>query len=185
MSKPRVLTEIQAATAIHSALHTFEAEARQRVLRSVMALLDIPSVTPEVHPVHSSGMPSLGGALPATQPAKNIEAFIKSKRPNNNYQRLACLAYYLEHFQQQREVSSKELKQAQSDSRQSPFSNLPLALMHATSSYGFLAPCGKGKKQLTSRGKAVVEALPDQAAVKTALAENPVAGRRRKRKTTK
>jgi hypothetical protein len=49
-------------------------------------------------------------------------------------------------------------------------SNPSLAVSNATVHSGFLAPVGQGNKQITSLGEDAVDALPDQEAVKAALA---------------
>jgi uncharacterized protein YggE len=63
------------------------------------------------------------------------------------------------------------------------FTNAAVFVMHATSTYHYLASAGGGKKQITPLGEAIVEALPDRAKVNAAIAENkPTRKRAKKRK---
>ena len=57
-------------------------------------------------------------------------------------------------------------------------SNISQALDNAMKHYNYFAPAGHGNKQLTTFGKAIVEALPNAEAVAAVQAERP----KRKRK---
>jgi hypothetical protein len=188
MSTSKKHSELEAVQVVHKALEPFDPVARARVLRAVASLLEITSF-----PTGDNKPPPGGGSSndrtdTGTPQQMKIDAFITSKHPKNTYQRLACLAYYLEHHDQKTNISGKDLTKANSDARQLKISNMAVFLNDATNKYGFFAPVGKGKKQLTSRGTVVVEALPDQAAVKQALLDNPMpkkSGRRAKPKRDK
>lgn len=58
------------------------------------------------------------------------------------------------------------------------FGNLPRDIDNADRGSGFIVSARKGVKQLTTRGEAVVEALPDRDAVKQALQEHPYRAKR-------
>jgi hypothetical protein len=58
------------------------------------------------------------------------------------------------------------------------FTNAALFVRHATSTYHYLSAAGAGKKQITTLGEAVVEALPDRARVQAAMAEHKTSRRR-------
>jgi len=113
----------------------------------------------------------------------SIKNFVVSKRPKNGYQRLACLAYYLEKYKACKDFNAKDLGQANSDAKQTKISNIPAYLRDATTKYGFFSPTAKGKKSLTTCGEAVVEALPDQGKTKEAMKEHKM--RKKKQKSKK
>lgn len=115
---------------------------------------------------------------------KNMEIkdFVVSKKPKNGYQRLACLAFYLEKYKQCKDFNAKDLGQANTDAKQTEISNIPAYLRDATTKYGFFSPTAKGKKALTTCGEAVVKALPDQGKAKEAMKEHKMRKRRKKSK---
>jgi hypothetical protein len=181
-------TDVQAVEGVHSILLNLDAETRTRVLRAVEALLAMPE--PASPPTTSTGgapSPGSSGHQPGILQNEKIAAFITRKHPIDTYQRLACLAYFLEHKEGKTDIFSKDLENANTEARQIRLANTTRVLDHAARRLGFFASSSRGKKRLTSRGVAVVEALPDQAAVKTALQEYsmPKKGGRRARSHAK
>jgi len=168
-------TDVEAVQAVHSVLVNLEADTRTRVLRAVGALLQMPETAPiatgTTTPAPLTG--TTGQQLTDLRNVK-IDAFVTSKRPLNTYQRLACLAYFLEHKEGKVDIFAKDLTKANTDARQGRISNIAQFLNLATRRHGFFAAAGRGKKRLSSRGAAVVEALPDQNAVKGALQQHPM-----------
>ena len=188
------LSELEAVQQVHGALESFDAQGRARILRSVTSLLEVsafggqsndPASAAQAVSSSTSQAQAGDGTIPQQM---RIDTFVASKRPTTTYQRLACLAYYLEHHDQTTELSGKDLTKANAAARQPKISNVTVFLSDATTKYGFFAAVGGGKKTLTSRGAAMVGALPDQAAVKQTLQEHPAprrSGRRPKAKSTK
>jgi hypothetical protein len=189
MSSRKKLSELEAMQVIHKALEPFDAEARGRILTSVISLLEVtnaPSFNGNTAVPSNQVLPTENSSI--ITPQMTIESFLKAKVPSDNNQRLACLAYYLEHHDNKPDVSTRELTKANSDARQMQVSNVSAFLDNATRRHGFFAPSGKGKKHLTIRGKAVVEALPNPEAVKEALKQHPMpqrSGRKARAKTKK
>jgi hypothetical protein len=108
---------------------------------------------------------------------------MSNKRPQNNYQRVACLAYYLAHERNTPHFKTRDITNLNTEAAQSTLSNSAVFVRDATSKYHFLSAAGGGKKQITALGEAVVEALPDQAKVSAAIADhNPRRKARRRRK---
>jgi hypothetical protein len=105
--------------------------------------------------------------------------FVGQKKPENNYERVACLAYYLTHNRDTLHFKTSDITKLNTESAHH-FSNTAVAVQHATSTYHYLSAAGKGKKQITLLGEAIVEAMPDRAKVAEAIAEHKPA---RKRKT--
>jgi hypothetical protein len=118
---------------------------------------------------------------------KDPRAFIRLKKPNTDVQRVACIGYYLVQTTGQQGFTSKAISTAHTDSGGSKI-NMTRALDNATRAAKYLSNRGPREKQLTTLGEDVVNALPDQAAVKTieAAAKGGRGGKKgRKGKTAK
>jgi hypothetical protein len=108
--------------------------------------------------------------------------FMAIKRPANDVQRVACLAYYLTHNRKVAHFGTKEIVALNMEAAMHKFGNASQAVTNATKVSGFLAPGLKGKKQITSRGERMVMAMPDAEAMKAVTAELP-SPKRPKRKS--
>src|SRR5216117_3269330 len=85
--------EVGALEAVHTALKVLDASARQRVLASVYALLDIIPPAPKTQgqgsgrPIEQAGRPQTG------RPVSPVE-LIKEKKPTSNVEKITLFAYY-------------------------------------------------------------------------------------------
>jgi len=127
------------------------------------------SITAEVEPIKGGLSPKL---------------FMAGKRPTSDVERITCLAYYLTHYKNQQSFKTVELTKLNTDAAQPRLSNPTVAARNAVQR-GYLALAGGGRKQVTTVGEKMVEALPDRARVKEALEEFPTRIRRRSRKSSK
>jgi hypothetical protein len=133
---------------------------------------------PKTEAPDASRMPASGGQLTPKQ-------FIAQKRPGSNYERVACLAYYLANYRETQHFKTSDINQLNTESAHH-FTNAALFVRHATNTYRYLSSAGGGKKQITILGEAVVEALPDRAKVAEAIAEHkPARKKKAKRKKAK
>jgi hypothetical protein len=139
-----------------------------------------------------SALPEGGGGGGAGAPAAaanlsglNPKQFIAQKKPKTQYERIACLGYFLHTARKVVEFGAEEMKAINKEAAQQPILNLPTILGDTTSKYGYLSAAGGGNKQMTVLGDAVVEALPDRDAVKAAVAEHRIGKKRKKRATKK
>ena len=107
--------------------------------------------------------------------------FIKEKSPTTDVQRVACLAYYLAHHRGQPHFKTEDITKLNTEAAYPRFSNAAVSVKNATNQNKFLTQAGKGNKQITGYGEDVVEALPDQNAVKSVASHKPA----KKRRTTK
>jgi hypothetical protein len=115
----------------------------------------------------------------------DVKAFMKSKSPNSDVQRVACLAYYLNHARDEAAFKTRDITKLNLDARGSAF-NVARAISNASrATAGYLSPIGKGQKQLTAFGEEIVEALPSQEAVKVVEANRKTAKRGSTRKKSK
>lgn len=111
--------------------------------------------------------------------------FLRSKRPITDEQRIVVLAYYLTHYGDQEQFKTKDLEQANIDAGGTRIKNPKVSVDNATRRAEFLTPVSGGKKKITAHGEEVVDALPDQEAVKVVLANHSPSGRKRARKVTR
>lgn len=124
-----------------------------------------------------------GESTPIEMTAPKV--FMVQKKPGSDIERIACLAYYLAHNRNTPEFKTEELTGLSREAQQIRLSNPSAAARNAVQA-GYLSPAGGGRKQITTIGEAVVEALPNRDKVKEAL-ENirrPQPRRTKKNKTT-
>ena len=114
--------------------------------------------------------------------ATTPKAFIATKRPKTDLERVACLAYFLTYHRETPKFKTKALTDLNVEAAGVKFSNMSATARNATaSSNGFLSSAGGGNKQITARGEAMVVALPDRDKVAAALTEQPARKARKKR----
>ncbi len=106
------------------------------------------------------------------------KAFMKAKKPTSEMQRIVCLAYFLTHYRDQPNFKTQNLTALNTEAAGVKFSNPAAFVDNATRQSKLLAPSIKGHKQITTLGDEIVEALPNQEAVKAIMAENKMPGRR-------
>jgi hypothetical protein len=174
MSKDPELTAMSAA---HDALAGLDPEKQRRVLVWLAQKLDLSGAGPTTQP----GSPILTPQLSPSSASGTLgspKQFVAQKRPTTDTERVAVLAYFLTNARSTNEFKTKDISAVNKEAAQRAFSNSPYAVDNATKS-GYLAPASKGAKQITTRGEALVDALPERARVQAALDENPIGGRRR------
>jgi hypothetical protein len=96
--------------------------------------------------------------------------FMTRKRPATDVERIASLAYLLKRAGT-REFSTRDLSKMNTRAAGADFSNASFAARNAARA-GLLAKAGGGKKQISSLGEMVVDALPDREAVKQIFGEH-------------
>jgi hypothetical protein len=109
------------------------------------------------------------------------KAFMTAKRPSTDMERVACLAYYLTHSKRVTPFKTRDLIDLNMTAAQPRMSNASVAARNAVQ-HEYLSLAGAGKKQITVRGEAIVQALPDRDKVKKALEIHPMRKRRKSRK---
>ena len=165
------LTEVDAMKFVDDALAGLEPEARQRVLTWAASKYHVETIK-LVGGGSGDGDKKADGMTPAAAGSLgHIKDFLVKKRPSTLYERVACLAYYLEKMSSITAFKAKDIEKASTDARHGKIDNVPSVLNDATSKYGFLSPCGRGKKELSAKGEAMVEALPDREKVKEVISK--------------
>jgi hypothetical protein len=108
----------------------------------------------------------------AATPGQSAKQFVTSKKPNTQYERVACLAYYLTHVANTPKFKTAAITKANTDAAGPKITNPSQIVADTTRLSGYLANAGKGAKHITALGEAVVEALPNREAVAAAIAEH-------------
>jgi hypothetical protein len=159
---------------------SFTRPVSQDVANQIINLVMTGAVAPAAP---TGGVPRPGAYTdtPAAAATGDIlpKQFISQKKPDNDYQRVACLAYYLTHHRATPQFKTRDITKISRDAGVHLI-NPSQAVKHAASTYRYLMAAGSGKKQITNLGEAVVDALPDREAVKRAIAE--IRPKRRKRR---
>ena len=161
------------------ALNNLEPDEQRRVLAWLAEKLNFGNARAVVsgNPVQPAfPRPGVGSGADGQATAKS---FFVEKRPTTDVERVTCLAYYLSHYRGVTQFKTKDLTELSKEAAQPKFSNAAVAVHNATAQNQFLSAAGGGKKQITARGEALVEALPDQERVKTALQSIPLRGYRK------
>jgi hypothetical protein len=186
---PKRADPVKAMGTILTALEALEEADRQWVLQSIATKLSL--TIPDAAAGGDgggSGGGGTGGAGGAGQQrrAGNQDAatFLREKKPGTDKQRVAVLAYYLTHFKNTPEFKKADLEKMNTEARGGSF-NLDDALSNASKpSTNYLSAVGGGKKQLTSFADQIVDALPNQEAVR-ALEKSEKPGKRRRKGKSK
>jgi hypothetical protein len=175
-------SEVKAMDAAWSALSPLEPDEQRRVLiwlidklklSGSVSLGALSSGTP-MTPKQPSATPTAGGSETELTPKQ----FMAQKKPKTDGERITCLAFYLTNYRQTQQFKTKDLTDLNTKEAAGPrFSNAAAAANNAMRDQ-YLAPAGGGQKQITIRGEALVNALPDREKVAAAMQEHPA--RRRK-----
>jgi hypothetical protein len=177
-----VSAELEAFTKVVAALHDLDNEGRIKLLRTVATFLGLDEFTarptaaiPTVRHLAATSAPSSNAASAGNtggfseDRAMSPKEFLFDKRPIQDIERIACLAYYLTHYRDTPHFKTLDLSKLNTDAAQVKFSNAAQAVDNATKA-GLLVPAAKGTKQISAQGELYVQALPDRAAAKDAIA---------------
>jgi hypothetical protein len=135
--------------------------------------------TPPFSPVVTGIQQIPGGSERPAVNKQAAKAFLKTKAPTSDVQRVACLAYFL--LQEGIDsFKSKDLSQLNRDGHGMTVHNMSQAVENSFKA-DWLSQAGKGRKKITGLGEQVVEALPDQEAVRAVLAGASRRTRRRRK----
>jgi hypothetical protein len=150
---------------------SFDRPISEEIAKQIINLI-MTGVTPPTGSGLNTRVAAPGGEITARQ-------FLADKRPSNDYERVACLAYYLTHHGNSPQFKTRDISKVGTDAAVR-VSNPSQAVQNATNAYHYLVPAGRGRKQITTLGEAVVNALPNRDAVKAAMAEHKPKRRRRR-----
>lgn len=173
--------EPEAMKAVLTALVGLHQEEQTRVLQWVSSKLKL-----SAGPAGNHSKPTAATASSLLFPnSGNLDktldprAFMALKKPDNDSEKMACLAYYLTHYRDMPRFKTEHIVQLNSEAAQRGFGNPHASTKNAIDQSGYLVSAGEGFRQITVRGEAVVNALPDRDAVRKAQEAFP-GGRKRK-----
>ena len=159
--------EFEALRTVVGALQPLDAEARERILGSVVTFLkiarskEVPSPSPRLDRpalTSSSSYPAF-----SDDTAMSAKEFLLEKEPRSLTERVACLAYFLTHYREEPHFKTADISQLNTEAAQARFSNATSSVDNAAQR-GLLVQAGKGRKQLSASGERFVDALPDREA---------------------
>lgn len=182
MAIKKLSTEIQALSDVLIALGELEDEKEKVwVLETAANRIGVAMGAPrKLAPIGGLGGESRGsGGMDSSLKPKD---FVREKDPKNDVQRVACLAFYLTHFRETAQFKSRDLAALNTEAA-GPRINMSRAVNNAQNQNAYLAVAGSGNKQITALGEDIVNALPNQEAVKAA--EEQKRPKRRKKKPAK
>jgi hypothetical protein len=172
--------ELAAAKSVYAALLPLNPSGRQFVLKTVGERLGGEPLGGETLKRSGGGAPTeprlpaerTGQSSPSSLDGGTVKDFLKQKRPKTDVQRIACLAFFLTHHMNQPRFGTKDVRVLNDKAGWTPFANPTVAIANATRQNRFIAAASQGKKRITNVGEDVVNALPDQDAVKSAVASH-------------
>ena len=165
--------EFEALQTVIGALQPLSIEAQHRILASVATFLQAPAQEPIA--LRADREPSTVGPTRTAPPAFSENAimspkeFLIEKQPRTDVERIACLAYYLTHYEDTPSFKTLDLSKLNTRAAQPKFTNAAQVAKNAVTS-GYLVPSSKGHRQLGAAGEQFVRALPDRDAARTAMA---------------
>lgn len=163
--------ELMAFNKVADALRPLSADARGRVIQTIGVFFRLGGSAPTMATTgvrQSHGAPSV--AAFSEDRSQTPKEFMFEKKPVTDIERVACLAYYLTHYQSTPHFKTLDLSKLNTDAAQIKFSNAAAAVDNATKA-GLLVQATKGAKQLSALGELYVQALPDRTAAKAAIAQ--------------
>jgi hypothetical protein len=176
MPDQKARTELEVMGSCLELIASLSKPEQERVLKWLSDKLNV--ARPEQPTSPSASFGQAGVAVPIAN--LSPKAFLAQKKPTTNAERVTCLAFYLTYNRGTALFKTADITKLNIEAAQTPFTNPTVAVNDATKLNHYLAAAGGGKKQITVRGEALVNSLPDRARVTAALAEHPVSRRVRK-----
>lgn len=146
----KAMDEATALTSLVSALAPLDQSARIRLLRTISTFFELTGadVYPESAVVQRAtsavDAERRGAAQPSFSEDRSLsaKAFMIEKRPQQDTERIACLAYYLTHYRDQPTFKTLDLSKLNTEAAQIKLSNPTRAVDSAAAAH-FLIPAGE------------------------------------------
>lgn len=169
------LAELRAMQVAYEALESLDRDGQARAFRWLAEALGVEALYRRMMPLEAvavtesdaSPIPQRGG-----ERQMSPREFVSHKKPQSLVERVTCLAYYLTHYRDTRHFKTVDIVALNTEAAAPKFGNPSRDVDNTDRQNGYIVSAGNGAKQLTVRGEAVVEALPDREAVKVALKEH-------------
>jgi hypothetical protein len=155
--------ELEAMRAGLEALLPLDERGRARAVSWIASALGVASSAAAPSKGRSGGGPAAPGELGTPK------QFLAEKAPQTDIERVTVLAYYLTHALDSPHFETNQLSALNLEAACPKFANVSYSASNALKKAGYLA-AGSGKtRQITARGEALVNALPDREAAKAAV----------------
>jgi hypothetical protein len=161
------ITDLQALQLICDTLERLEERQRAWVLETAASRMQLSSplgVSAAISAVAQPAAPSGASGMQRVA-SQSPSDFIREKQPVKDEQRVACLAAYLRHARGVTAFKAAEISHLNTEAG-GPHMDFTVLLNNAVRQSGYLSRVGGGKKQLSAYGEDVVNALPNQEAVR-------------------
>jgi hypothetical protein len=175
--------ETEAMNKIALELEQLPQESQQRIVQWLISIVTPPNQTPSTSDYPRQDISELNVVKPTYPKGEHIKEFFHTKKPKNNYQKLAVLGYYLEFMKGKDDFNTQDLKIAWRQTREAlpnsqVFSN---SINHTVYTYNYLVSSTKrGFYRIGIRGQNLVEGLPNQSKTLAGAVR-----RKRKKKTSR
>lgn len=164
--------EIEALKTALEALSPLDDEARGRAITWLGSALGVEGPHTTGQGTGSSSGTTVNGDLGSPK------QFLAQRAPRSDIERVTVLAYYLTHARGKAHFKTAELSTLNTEAAGPRLSNASYAASNAQKKRGYLVAATGGAKQITARGEAFVEALPNYEAAEAAVAAMPGGPRR-------
>ena len=168
-----VQEELRLLNLILEGLQKLSDDARQRVLQTVATYFKFELTTNvrvrQSPPIEPQDVASSSQSVPFSQDRSiSPKQFLLNKEPKTDVERVACLAYYLTHYQGTPHFKTLDISKLNTEAAQLKFSNAAVAVDNAARS-GYLVPAVRGLKQISALGEQFVLALPNRDKAKSVM----------------
>lgn len=185
MAKPSVITkEFKAIQAALQVLEPLDETQRKFAVSMILTRLGMAEAS-KLGGAGAGGFASHVTTPPAAIKEQTVKQFLKQKDPKTDLERFICLAYYLSHAMDTATFTTRDITKLNGEGGGANFSNAAGTANNGVAQSKFLSRAGGGKKRITNRGEAVVEALPDRAKLAEVLVTSRAGKKRGRRKRTK
>ncbi len=165
--------EFEALQTVIRVLQPLNIEAQHRILESVATFLQGPELQRSAHRADpgntSPTAKDRGRPAYSDDTAMSPKEFLIEKRPRTDVERMACLAFYLAHYEDTQHFKTLDLSKLNTRAAQPKFTNSAQVAKNAVNA-GYLVSSTKGNRQLSAAGEQFVSALPDRDTAKSAMA---------------
>jgi len=176
MKKQSRQSDIEALAKVVAAVELLEPPQQIWVLQTAASRFSL-TTNQLQQPGAKSKSDEITAALGSGDGEASPKEFLNAKNPRTQVQRIACLAYFLSKRRRTPRFNTRQLADLNSEAGWHGFSS-PSVCVENASKAKLLSLAGGGNKQLTSLGKALVDALPNQEFVKEIMSAT---GRRKGR----
>ena len=189
MSKDSETRDIDVLNAVISALEKLNPDDRERLVQTVSIFFRVQprseGPTKEHHVQESPHPNQTGQPIPYSEDlAQPPKEFMLEKQPRTDVERIACLAYFLTHYQNTPYFKTLDLSKLNTDAAQPKFSNAGYAANNAQK-LGYLVSATGNRRQLSAGGEQFVQALPNRDLARKMMVTFRPKRRRRKKTNEK